>query len=218
MQFTKASRMLLEQTLAKKVKNALGHGSVALIVPGGSNISSVIACMSLLSSNDNSGLTLMLSDERYGPIDHENSNYFQMKQKGLNLYGAKFVQTLTGTNMDDTVRYYDKTVETLITSSETTIAFMGIGDDGHIAGILPNSLATKVEQEWVVGYHSKDFKRITLTPYALTYVDEVIVGAFGSEKITTLNNLQKTSRSIVDQPAQLLRSIPLVTIYNDEIG
>ena len=141
-----------------------------------------------------------------------------MKQAGLNLHGANFVQVLSGTSISNTVRYYAEVSEKLLITAGSVIAFLGMGSDGHIAGILPHSPAVDAAKEWAVGYRTEDFERLTLTPFALSHINKAIVGAYGSEKSSALKNLQDTLQPLADQPAQLVRHLPEVMIFNDELG
>lgn len=217
MRFIKAGREALEVALAEQLKTALAKGTVTLLVPGGSNITSVVKVMDSIGRDNTDKLTLLLSDERYGPIDHPDSNYYQMKQAGLNLQRATFVETLSGSSLEDTVSYYAKAAEKLMSEANTVIAFLGMGADSHVAGILPNSPAVEALNEWVVGYQAKDFVRLTLTPFALSHVSCAIIGAYGSEKGSALRALAEQNVSASEQPAQILKHIPDVSIYNDQL-
>ena len=65
---------------------------------GGSSISVAVKVAELLREHPHQNLTITLTDERYGPSDHFNSNYFQLLEKGFNLPEAKLIPVL----IDDT--------------------------------------------------------------------------------------------------------------------
>jgi 6-phosphogluconolactonase/glucosamine-6-phosphate isomerase/deaminase len=217
MQFVKAPREDLEAALAEELKTALSKGSVVWLLPGGSNIPSVAAVMEHMAGHNNSELTLFLGDERYGPIDHADSYLHQIKQTGLNLHGASLVPVLTGSSAEDTIAYYDKTAARLLTDAKTVIAFLGIGSSGLIAGIIPGTPSVYAFKEWAISYELQGAIRLTLTPFALSHVDIAVVGAYGSEKGPILRSLAEDSTSTSEQPCQLLKHIPKVIIYNDQI-
>lgn len=217
MQFIKASREQLEAKLAEEIKAALDKGPVVWLLPGGSNIGSVVNALNLLAGNNNDKLTLLFGDERFGEVDHPDSNYFQLKQAGLNLHGATFLPALDGSDLDETVKRFAQTLEELLKGEATVISFLGMGADGHIAGILPRSPAIEALNQWAVGYQAADFVRITMTPFALSHADMAIVGAFGTEKGAMLGSLADGTMSSSDQPAQILHHIPKVLVYNDQL-
>lgn len=220
MDFIKAnSTEPLEDFLVKSLTDSLvAYKKVLWLVPGGSNIAVVVRVMDRLGKMVNlNGLTLMLSDERYGKLNHKDSNYFQLKKAGLNLLGATFEPTLNGGNLEEDLAYSNNLTNRLFKNSDKVIAFLGMGSDGHIAGILPNSPAVK-SKDLIAAYKADDFTRITLTPKAfLAYIDTVIVGAFGEAKKSQLEILKNQEVSIDEQPAQLLKQIKNVAIFNDQI-
>lgn len=217
MRFIKAERAALEAELVGRIKAGLQKGDVALLVPGGSNIASVVKVLDGLGSMELKQLTLILSDERFGPIGHPDSNYYQMQQAGLNLRDARFVETLVGSDLATTVKYYAEAAEKLLSHATTVIAFLGMGSDGHIAGILPGTPAAKATDTWATGYETDNFTRITLTAKALAAVDVAIVGAYGEEKLSALQKLRDENIADNEQPAQILKRLPEVLVFNDQI-
>jgi 6-phosphogluconolactonase len=218
MQFVQKKRETMEAELTNEIKTALKKGTVTFVVPGGSNIPSVVRVLDGIGIVNSENLTLLLSDERFGPINHPDSNYFQLMNAGLKMYKATFVETLTGSTLESTVTYYEASARKLLMDADTVIAFLGMGADGHIAGILPHSPAAQATDVWAVSYAAKEFQRVTLTPFALSHISCAFVGAYGPEKAPALRKLKDTTLPITDQPAQLLKHLPNVTIYNNELG
>ena len=94
------------------------------------------------------------------------------------------------------------------------IGLFGIGKDGHTAGILPNSVAIECK-DLVCGYDTLVFSRITITPNAIKQLDEAVVFAQGEEKWSVLENLINENIDIMKQPTQVLKKVPLLTIFSD---
>jgi len=67
----------------------------------------------------------------------------------------------------------------------------------------------------VAGYQAPDYMRITLTFLALQQIDVAYVFAYGREKRAVLDRLCDGDYRIEDQPAQILRDLSEVYIYND---
>ena len=61
-------------------------------------------------------------------------------------------------------------------STDTVIGLFGMGSDGHIAGVLPNTLGV-LSTEVVCGYISDKFTRVTLTLDTLKKIDASVITA-----------------------------------------
>lgn len=220
MEFIKSlSTTDLEAALTKCLNDELALNEPVLwLVPGGSNINVAAKVIAKLEPENLHNLTIALTDERYGEPGHKDSNYFQLAQAGFDFKNVNFADLLAGVNFEETVADSAQKMSDLFARNPTIIGFFGMGADGHIAGILPNSLAAVSDEKWMIGYDSHPFKRFSLTPYALSHVDIAFLGAFGNEKLEALNNLHDKILPISEQPAQILRHIPEVYIYNSLIS
>lgn len=143
-------------------------------------------------------------DERYGKIDHEKSNERMLRETGLLAYFQQmhipFHPILKpGMNREATARDYDENIRNLFFHIPKSIALMGIGPDGHTAGIAPSrndfpnplfdgdrkSLLAS-EYDDVTGSFGE---RITLTFKALEMIDLFLVWVFGDEKKKALQQI-----------------------------
>lgn len=197
---------VIRQQLAKNKK-------VLWLVPGGSAIKVAAAVSQKLAKANLSALTVTLTDERYGPIGHKDSNWAQLKAAGFSLKDAKLQPALKGLSLARTAEQCSEMLEKALEKADYSIALAGMGADGHIFGIKPNSQAIESRQ-LVCGYRWDDFARLTLTPPAIRQLDEAVVYAVGEEKWPQLKALDK-ELSLKLQPAQLLKELKKVTIYND---
>jgi 6-phosphogluconolactonase/glucosamine-6-phosphate isomerase/deaminase len=110
------------------------------------------------------------------------------------------------------------TVLQAFSDNKVVIAQLGIGPDGHTAGILPNSVATEPNSRLVVNYVADPYKRLTLSFTALKKVTVAYVLAFGSNKMDALIALQSQNLSLSEQPAQILKQLNEAYVYNDQVG
>ncbi len=188
------------------------------LVSGGSNISLSVKIINQIPDDLSANLTIMLADERYGEVDHQDSNQQQLLDAGFEPGLAQIVDILQP-NMSfyDTEQRFRSLTTSLFDQADIIIAQLGIGEDGHIAGILPNSRAAQEETDLVVGYSSKPYERLTLSFAALRRVDSAYVFAFGPAKLPALNNLKSQNLSLEVQPAQILKQINQAYVYNDLI-
>lgn len=203
------------------ILNKLKSGKrVLFFLTGGSSIAVGVKIAELLreypQQNLIKNLTIMLTDERYGPLDHLDSNWYQLIQKGFSLPTALLIPTLIGADTITTTEKFNKNLNEEFMVEGYKIGLFGIGQDGHTAGILPDSLAVSSE-DLAFGYDTPTFSRITITPCAIEKLDEAVVWAQGEDKWKVLKDLEKDI-SVAQQPSQILKKVPLLTIFTDYVG
>ena len=182
-------------------------------VPGGSAISVASLVAKKISRHDHHNLIVTLTDERYGPLDHVDSNWRQLKEAGFNLPEAKLIPVLADYDFLASAKIFAANLKRELITSDYVIGLFGIGPDGHTAGMLPHSPAV-LSTELTCAYDAGNFKRITITPRAIAYFDEAIVYAQGESKWPILKQLNQEI-PVIDQPAQILKTIKKLTIFSD---
>lgn len=219
-QFLQVTPEQAEAKVLTGLKAALKkYERVLWIITGGSNLAMIAQIMDKISGTESAKLAIMLSDERFGPIGFPDSNLKQLYDAGFKPKRATVVPVLRpGVLLKETTEFYDEAVRTAFAAADFTFAQLGMGPDGHVAGILPGSPATKPTKKWVMSYETPEFTRITLTPFALSRLSEAFLPVFGKAKKTALENLRDKQLTISKQPAQLLKKLPIVAVLNDQIG
>jgi 6-phosphogluconolactonase/glucosamine-6-phosphate isomerase/deaminase len=159
-------------------------------------------------------LTITLTDERYGDVGHKDSNWQQLLEKGFKISEAKLIPILTGESCDIALEKFNENLEQEFKKADYKIGLFGIGADGHTAGILPESSAVNAEG-CVFGYKTEKFERITITPKMIEKLDEAIIWVQGENKWPVIKNLLAENIPIQKQPAQILKKVPLLTIFTD---
>lgn len=189
---------------------------VLWLVPGGSAITVVAVVSKKLQGLDLKNLTVTLTDERYGPVGHPDSNWLQLEQAGFSLPGARMVPVLHGHSVAETTTEFAKHLQEYCQGAAYCLGFFGMGPDGHTAGILPGSPAVTAT-EWAASYQVPEFLRVTMTPPAIAALSEAVVYAMGEAKAEPLANLQQ-ELPLNEQPAQVLKKVSKLTIFNDQTG
>lgn len=102
------------------------------------------------------------------------------------------------------------------------ITTMGVGSDGHTAGIFPHHQGLDFETtNWVVAYEvsravNSYTKRITVTPFFLkTHITQAICLVMGAAKYDVLKNIQGTNCVPTDIPACIMKDMSSVTIVTE---
>ena len=199
--------------IASLVSDKIKNGKVLLALPGGSSIEVGVKIFEILSTQDLHNLTVMLTDERYGKVGHPDSNFFQLEEKGFNPGNSRTIPVLTGGDMESETKRFGENLKNELEKADYKIGLFGIGADGHTAGMLPGSGAVTSE-DYAIGYNTETFSRITMTAKAIEKLDEAVVYAVGEEKRPVIESL-KENIDIIKQPAQILKKVPLLTIFTD---
>lgn len=131
---------------------------------------------------------------------------------------------------EDTAHFWEHKLRGWFRIHEDTqvTALIGIGADGHIAGIFPNNrnkFADRYDTEqWVVGFAAADANhefptRMTITPHFIrNNIDQAVVFAVGDKKQNTLQQLVSKDIQPHNQPAQLLKNIPTTLITDQNLS
>jgi 6-phosphogluconolactonase/glucosamine-6-phosphate isomerase/deaminase len=120
-------------------------------------------------------------DERYGEVGHEKSNANMM------LGFEPFYSILNGESLENTALHYDKTVRSLFDKSKKSIGILGIGSDGHTAGIPAGikNYESRIKNGELVSFFDnfpgENPKRVTMTFNALAKLDQILILVFGED-------------------------------------
>lgn len=205
--------------LYDRLASELDAGKQVLwFMTGGSNIAVDLTIMARLNDAQTKNLTVTLTDERYGDYGHADSNWQQLTDGGLDTKQARSFAVLQPDNqsLEQTTSVYASNLAVALQEADAVIGFYGLGTDGHIAGILPDTPAVDAAG-LAVGYETETFIRITSTFEAIRHCDVAYLYAAGDNKSQPLSKLQ-TVVPLREQPAQILREVPEAYIYNDQIG
>lgn len=195
------------------------HARVTWFVSGGSNMPITVNAMKDIPRDLTKKMNICLVDERYGDVGHKDSNWHQLHNLGFHKKEATLFPVLqnNGMTLKETTILFGETVRELLGSSYTVAQF-GIGPDGHIGGALPHTKASAEKEHYTVGYKTDPFTRITMTPVAMSKLNEAYAFVFGHSKYEALYNLYKKNMSVEDQPAQVLKKINRSIVYNDQLS
>lgn len=153
-----------------------------LALSGGSTAA---ACYRELSrrGRDWSSTTFLLSDERWVPVEHSDSNEGQARREWLDHADTGAIHSLRGAGerIDEAAEAYDRLVRAL---APIDAVHLGLGDDGHTASLFPGSPALDVTDRHVFATSddAHDWPRLTFTYPAIAACRTVIVTVAGAGK------------------------------------
>jgi len=204
--------------------------AVLLLVSGGSVLKTLdFIDQSALGEN----LTISLLDERFSR-DIEIRNFFQLTKTSFyhqaQRRGSKFIPPLTaemGTLVVAAKKWEQKLRRWLSARPDRIIiTIMGMGTDGHTAGIMPfpenpqkftNFFENK--NKWIIGYNAGDKnqypRRLTVS---ITFLQNIIDRAFvyvtGENKKNILEIVLKSDR-VFEYPASITKKMKRVELFTD---
>ncbi|HAQ02501.1 TPA: hypothetical protein DEP30_01555 [Candidatus Nomurabacteria bacterium] len=200
--------------VSSSINEKLKQGKKVLwFVSGGSAIPVEVKIADKIDISLSGTLVVTLCDERFGHLGHPESNWFKLTNSGFRILKAKIIPFLSGKDMKETTEDIREALSEELKNAEYKIGIFGIGIDGHTAGILPHTEAVKSE-ELVCTYETDLHDRMTITGKTIKMLDEAVLYAVGENKWPAIEKLA-TDVSIDEEPAQILKSVPLFTIFTD---
>lgn len=134
------------------------------------------------------GVDWWLSDERWVPHDHPDSNggmIMEILGDLARIHRPRYSEFLTAI---DSAAHYEATLRHLHGDRQPDLALVGMGDDGHIASLFPGTAALDiVHRQFVANWvDSLDTWRLTATFEFLESAKQVVAIVGGEGKATTL--------------------------------
>lgn len=209
------------ERLVEKIGEYLEQNKKVLwLLSGGSNIILEVEILNALikkfGKKLKENLAVTLTDERYGPVGHRDSNWQQLGEAGFDFEAVQSVPVLYDLELDKTVIYFGKRYRDLTAWADVIIGQFGIGTDGHTAGVLPATVGVK-DQATACGYVSEKFTRITLTLKTIRNINVAIIFALGEAKKEIIKLLQTKDISQAEMPAQVLKEVGEGYLFSDQI-
>ncbi len=202
--------------------NAQGK-QVLCLLAGGSALK-IVDYINLASEQKRRTIFIM-GDERVG--EASDNNYHQLQE-----YFSEFIAHHTVIDTSNVLKEtpenfasrISKQIEKIFSEehSVATITVVGIGNDGHTAGIFPlpvDKFSEMYKEDMTyVPVHLQSLtidSRASITPSWLLKCDELIGYVSGIEKTAILNKLLHEKHEINDMPAQILKLHRNSYIYTD---
>lgn len=211
--------------LIKKLQNAGNEGKRSMLLLSGGSAISVYQILSEMIDQGNirsDSMAVGQIDERYHPQNENDINAGQIDSSGLTEILQKkqipfYKIPQTGT-LREAAFNYDKLLKKLFNNYNYHIALLGIGKDGHTAGILRGYKEEWLKDRFACGYENRgEFKqRITITPRVFELLDYGLTTVSGIEKKDVLERiLNKGTDDINNLPGILIHRIKEVDLFTD---
>jgi len=158
-------------------------------------------------------------DERFVPIDSQDSNQFQLRQSfGERLQEAKmFTPFAVDGTVEGSVLGYQTVLESL-DEPLFDVVVLGIGEDGHVASIFPGSeqsqnIGTQLTCATTAPDQFAGSQRLSLTLAAILSSTHMVVLLSGSRKAGVIKEMIEGKQHVTDFPAKWLLTHPQLTVF-----
>lgn len=158
-------------------------------------------------------------DERFQPENIDDVNAETIAKTGILENGSKTIFISKNGTLEQSTKEYEKNISHFFGNDSYKIVLLGVGEDGHTAGLLPGYQHAWDKDQLVVGYknNGKFPQRITLTPKALRLMDESIIYAVGEKKRPVINILLGLNerKNLGEFPTGILKEMKNVHLFTD---
>jgi 6-phosphogluconolactonase len=135
------------------------------------------------SGLDWSAVEVCFGDDRWVPVEHEDSNEGMARQELLDHVGPGMIHSMrgAGSTLEEAADAYDTVIAAL---GGIDLVHLGLGDDAHTASLFPGSPALDVEDRLAVatGDDAHPHPRLTFTFPAIHAARLVVVTVGGESK------------------------------------
>lgn len=157
-------------------------------------------------------IDLFFGDERCVPPNHADSNFGAANRALLAQVaklGARIHRIRGEINPVDAAAEYDRALRSFAATRSGPVfdlVFLGMGSDGHVASLFPDSIAIREQEKWAIPAYSValDSWRVTMTPAALSNARDVVFLVTGSGKAEALARTLEGPRDVNRFPAQAI--------------
>ena len=126
------------------------------------------------------------SDERAVSPDHLESNYKMAVDTGITskIPASQIFRMKAEENIEKNAKDYESKLRHHFIEHSMDLVMLGIGEDGHIASLFPNTSALEITDQWVVANYVPDKKtwRMTFTYPCIHKSAHIIIYALGKSK------------------------------------
>lgn len=185
----------VETIVSQLNKTLRARNEACLAVPGGHTARQILPMLAHTSLAWDR-VTVILTDERWVPPSHADSNEKLVRDTLLKelAYAAKFIGLKTHHN-DPHHAIDEITARLKDLPWPLSVVFIGMGEDGHIASLFPGEQAPP-DDALICVRQGKDHMRVSLTPGALLRAETIVLAVSGPAKRRTLE------RALQPQPTK----------------
>lgn len=200
---------------AARVAEALPRDGI-VIITGGTSAEKLYPRLVARASSW-SDIEVFFSDERCVPPNHPDSNYGMARRTLLDHVGPKVVHRMRGEDDPSSAAdAYDAEIRPAVARGPDLL-LLGVGADGHIAGLFPHSPAMDVTERLCIEVDRPDgMQGLTLTQPAIASARRVLLIVTSAGKAGAVERALNGREGHASLPARLLADHDNVIFLLDE--
>lgn len=179
------------------VNNSIENcGKFVVALSGGSTPNAIYSSLEKLGSKtDWSKVHLFWGDERPVPPDHPDSNYSAAMNAGLKNLPIPDIQIhrmIAEKNIEKEATNYEAAIRRECRGNASfDLVMLGVGEDGHIASLFPNTGGLQELSRWVIANEvpQKNTTRMTITYPCIRAAKAVVIYALGKSKQSIISQV-----------------------------
>lgn len=202
------------QAIALLQQATTSRGRASWVLSGGTtpNLAYRAIVEHHLHDVDWSKVTIVIGDERIGPLDSSDNNWHTVEQAFLQFVpNATLLRPMADQPAEQAAIEYEQAIAAI---DHYDLVWLGIGEDGHTLSLFPNHPDFQPTQRLVIPVHNSPkppADRISLTLHALERADRTFILASGDDKANAVKQaLRPNSDLPVAQAAALTRASWLI--------
>ena len=197
-------------------------GQVYIALSGGSTPKPVYEALANNLDIDFERVEWFVVDERYVPLDHEDSNY-KMIMEAFGAAQPEFSEHFhffnTSLLPEAAAREYEESLKK-IPEHKFDLVLLGIGNDGHTASLFPHSSALHENERLAVDTINEPRPeapvvrdRLTVTWPMILVSKKIVMLVSGEAKQSVVEELMNGSKASEDFPARRLHEHQAATVF-----
>ena len=215
-----ADRAQLQSAVEERLQQVLtgqADNRPAVMLSGGSTPIPAYRELATRGLTAASGLTVLLSDERYVPSDSDQSNYHQSRAlfSALNLSADQVLRIRTELPLPQaTMDSEGRLAQLLAGGRGITLGLLGLGADGHTASLFSAADLERARGRLAISVHRPDGRdAVSVTPTVLERVAQLIFVVAGADKASALDALLRRQPGLTAW--QAVRGCRAVEVWAD---
>lgn len=194
------TRELAEAAVIKSIEilrsSIEAHDVAVWVLAGGSTplLAYRLIAEGYLDALDWSRVTILLGDERIGPLDSPDNNWHAIEQALLHhIPQATLIRPQTSVDAEQAATDYEKLLQILPQVRpgipRFDLVWLGVGEDGHTLSLFPEHSSLEPTSQLVITVHNSPkppANRISLTLNALSGAEHTLILTSGTSKAAIL--------------------------------
>ena len=206
----------LADFVADKAKTSMKrHGRFDFVLSGGGSpkkLFELLATSRYKESIDWARVYFFFGDERYVPLDHQDSNFRMAKEAlfaPLNISQKNIFPINTSLSPAAAAQDYEHVIRNHFNGEacQFDLILLGLGDNSHTASLFPNTSILSEKKALIkeIFVEEVNMYRITFTAPLINAAHTIAFLVYGGGKAEAVRHILKDPEDIPNYPAQLIR-------------